>query len=114
MGVTPLTRAGYDIDIGTSYAQVVAFEAGGPVARAILTYGQSSRPGSPRAFDQLSAFAARQWYPLPYRAADVVADRLGEPLTLRFRPSRPDADVPGIAAANTTQSTSSGQPNWAF
>jgi acyl-homoserine-lactone acylase len=114
MGVSPLTRAGYDIDYGTNYVQVVSFDADGPAARALLTYGQSSRPGSPRAFDQLPAFAAKQWYPLPYKAADVAAERVGDPLTLRFRPTGADADLAPLAPTNTTPGSRSGQPNWAF
>jgi acyl-homoserine-lactone acylase len=116
MGVAPLTRAGYDIDFGTSYLQIVSFDADGPAVRAVLTYGQSSRPGSPRAFDQLPAFGAKQWYPLPYKAADVAAERVGEPLVLRFRPADPDADLPPAASGNgnTTPRTRAATPNWAF
>jgi acyl-homoserine-lactone acylase len=102
LGVAPLTRAGYDIDFGSSYLQLVSFEADGPVARAVLVYGQASRPGSPFAFDQLPAFGTKQWYPLPYRPADIAAQRVGETLTLRFRRSAPDADLPAMAPANAS------------
>lgn len=93
-GVTPLTRQGYDIDQGASYLQLVGFEEDGPVARGLLVYGQSSRPGSPQSFDQLPAYAAKHWFELPFKAADVAAQRVGDVLTLRFGASRAEPDAP--------------------
>jgi acyl-homoserine-lactone acylase len=95
-GLTPLTRRGYDVDQGASYLQLVDFDEDGPVALGLLVYGQSSRPDSPLAFDQLPAFAAKQWFRLPFRREDVEAQRIGEPLVLRFfsglsEPERPRA-----------------------
>jgi acyl-homoserine-lactone acylase len=83
-GITPLTRQGYDIDQGASYLQLVGFDDDGPVARGLLVYGQSSRADSPFAFDQLPAYAAKQWFALPFKPAEVAAHRIGEPLSLRF------------------------------
>ncbi len=103
-GITPLTRAGYDIDEGTSYLQLVGFDATGPTARALLVYGQSSRPGSPFSFDQLPAYAAKRWYELPFDAADVAAHRIGAPLTLRFRgQATPAAAAPEARPGPTPQ-----------
>jgi acyl-homoserine-lactone acylase len=73
---------GLRIDYGTSYVQTVTFDARGPVAQAILTYGQSTDPASPRATDQLRLFSAKQWTPLPFHAADVAQARVGEVLRL--------------------------------
>jgi acyl-homoserine-lactone acylase len=73
---------GLRIDYGTSYVQTVTFDARGPVAQAILTYGQSTDPASPHATDQLRLFARKQWPVLPFHADDVARDRIGEPLRL--------------------------------
>ena len=75
---------GYAINYGSSYMQVVTFDARGPVAQGLLTYGQSSDPASPRAYDQLPLFAAKQWHPLPFHPADVQAQREGKPLQLAY------------------------------
>ena len=75
---------GYNVNFGTSYIQVVGFDERGPVAQALLTYGQSSDPASPRAFDQLPLFSQRQWVPMPFHRADVEAQRVGAPLNLAY------------------------------
>jgi acyl-homoserine-lactone acylase len=75
---------GYNINYGTSYIQVVGFDERGPVAQALLTYGQSSDPASPRAFDQLAMFSQKQWLPLPFHRADVEAQRVGAPVQLAY------------------------------
>ena len=56
----------------------------GPVAQALLTYGQSTDPASPRAFDQLRLFSEKKWLPLPFHRADVEAQREGAPLQLAY------------------------------
>jgi len=73
---------GLRIDYGSSYIQTVGFDARGPVAQAILTYGQSTDPASPHAFDQLRLFEAKQWPSLPFHAEDVAKARVGEVLRL--------------------------------
>jgi acyl-homoserine-lactone acylase len=78
-GISP---KGLLIDYGTSYVQTVTFDARGPVAQAILTYGQSTDPASPRATDQMRLFSAKQWPVLPFHADDVSAARVGEVLRL--------------------------------
>ncbi|HEY1227250.1 MAG TPA: penicillin acylase family protein, partial [Ramlibacter sp.] len=75
---------GYNINFGTSYIQVVGFDERGPVAQALLTYGQSTDPASPRAFDQLPLFSRKQWVKMPFHRADVEAQRVGAPLTLAY------------------------------
>ncbi|MFC5609162.1 penicillin acylase family protein [Variovorax soli] len=75
---------GYNINFGTSYIQVVGFDERGPVAQALLTYGQSTDPASPRAFDQLRLFSEKKWLPLPFHRADVEAQREGAPLQLAY------------------------------
>ena len=73
---------GLRIDYGTSYVQTVGFDERGPLAHAILTYGQSTDPASPHATDQLRLFSAKQWPRLPFHADDVARERVGEPLKL--------------------------------
>ena len=78
----PLGPGGLEPVYGTSYVQTVTFDDRGPVAQGFLTYGQSSQPDSPRAFDQLAVFSRKQWPQLPFLPQDVAAQRVGEVLTL--------------------------------
>lgn len=77
-----ITAKGLRIDYGSSYVQTVTFDNRGPVAQAILTYGQSSNPASPHATDQMRLFAAKQWPTLPFHPEDVARERVGEVLRL--------------------------------
>jgi acyl-homoserine-lactone acylase len=77
-----LTKGGVRIDYGTSYVQTVGFDDRGPVAQALLTYGQSSDPKSAHAVDQLRLFSRKQWPMLPFHAEDVARERVGELLRL--------------------------------
>lgn len=78
-----ISNRGIRIDYGTSYVQTVGFDDRGPVAQAILTYGQSTDPASPHATDQLRLFAEKRWPLLPFHAEDVARARVGEPLLLQ-------------------------------
>lgn len=64
---------------GTSYIQIVGFDAAGPVADAILSYAQSTDPASPHAYDQTRAYAEKRWHRLPFRKAEIRAAALGKP-----------------------------------
>jgi acyl-homoserine-lactone acylase len=81
-GNPELTKDGLRIDYGTSYVQTVGFDERGPLAHALLTYGQSSDPKSPHATDQLRLFSRKQWPVLPFHADDVARQRVGEVLRL--------------------------------
>jgi len=81
-----ITADGLRIDYGSSYVQTVTFDERGPLAQAILTYGQSSDPASAHATDQTRLFAAKQWPQLPFHAEDVARQRVGEILRLLVRP----------------------------
>lgn len=59
---------------GTSYIQVVGFDAAGPVADALLSYSQSTDPASPYYADQTRAFSAKKWHRLPFTPAQIAAD----------------------------------------
>jgi len=78
-GISP---KGLLIDYGTSYVQTVTFDARGPVAQAILAYGQSTNPASPNATDQLWLFSRKQWPVLPFHPEDVANARVGDVLRL--------------------------------
>jgi acyl-homoserine-lactone acylase len=77
-----INSKGLQIDYGTSYVQTVTFDSRGPVAQAILTYGQSTNPASPHAYDQLRAFSRKEWPVLPFHAEDVAKARVGDVLRL--------------------------------
>jgi acyl-homoserine-lactone acylase len=83
-GQPTIDASGYSVNFGSSYMQVVTFDERGPVAQGILTYGQSSEPGSEHAYDQLPMFAAKQWQPLPFHPAEVESQRIGKPLRLNY------------------------------
>jgi len=72
-------------DHGTSYVQTVTFDERGPVAQALLSYGQSTDPASPHAFDQMRLYSRKQWPTLPFHADEVERARVGEVLKLTRR-----------------------------
>ncbi len=83
---TGLTEHGYlGVAWGTSYIQLVAFDGHGPVARGLLTYGQSTDPASPYHSDQLPLHAAKQLFPLPFTRAQVEADGRGRKVSVSER-----------------------------
>ncbi|MCS0614585.1 acylase [Massilia kyonggiensis] len=59
---------------GTSYVQAVAFDGGGPRARALLSYSQSADPASPHYADQTQRFARKDWIALPFTEQAMRAD----------------------------------------
>ncbi len=83
-GQATIDANGYVITYGTSYIQSVTFDERGPVAQAILTYGQSSDPASPFAYDQLALYSAKRWLPLPFHRSDIETQRIGAPLRLAY------------------------------
>jgi len=58
---------------GEGYVQLVDFTSHGAQARALLTYGNSSRPGSAHITDQLRLFDAKQLRPVLRTRQDVEA-----------------------------------------
>lgn len=83
-GQPALNANGYNINYGSSYIQAVTFDERGPIAQGLLTYGQSSNPASPYAYDQLKMFSTKRWLTLPFHAADIKAQQLGQSLELRY------------------------------
>ena len=82
-GQPGIGKRGIRIDYGSSYVQTVTFDDRGPVAQAMLTFGQSTDPASPHQTDQLRLFSTKQWPTLPFHAEDIQRQRLGEPLVLK-------------------------------
>lgn len=78
-GISP---KGLLIDYGSSYIQTVTFDSRGPVAEAVLTYGQSTNPASPHANDQMRLYSVKQFVILPFHTADIARQSLGPALTL--------------------------------
>lgn len=75
---------GIRIDYGSSYIQTVTFDDRGPVAQAMLTYGQSTLPQSPHSTDQLKRFSRKEWLSLPFHPDEVAQQRIGSPLVLKI------------------------------
>ena len=72
---TALDARGYhDIAWGSSYIQTVTFDANGPVAQAMLIYGQSVDPRSSYYADQVPLYSRKQWHTLPFAADKIKAD----------------------------------------
>lgn len=71
------TRIGKDGPVtephGNSYLQVVGFTDAGVEAYALLLPSQSSDPASPHYRDYTRAYSAKEWYHLPFTAAEVAA-----------------------------------------
>lgn len=74
---------GYVLVHGASYMQAVTFDEQGPVAKAILSYSQSTDPASPHYADQTREFSKKKLHRYPFSAAEIAADAIGEPMTLR-------------------------------
>lgn len=71
---TGLTSTGYPCTYGASMVMVVGFDDEGPVARGLLTYGQSGDPDSPHHADQMQEFSAKRLRPLLFHDRDIEAD----------------------------------------
>jgi acyl-homoserine-lactone acylase len=72
---TALDASGYhDIAWGSSYIQTVTFDDAGPVAQAVLVYGQSVDPLSPHYGDQVPLFSRKEWPALPFTPERIKAD----------------------------------------
>lgn len=72
--MAPAGQAGYGPVVhGTSYVQIVGFDDDGPVADAVLLYGQSTDSASPHFHDQLERlWAAGRWLRLPFSPEEVA------------------------------------------
>lgn len=88
MGMGPLAAGGYGEaapagNAGATYFQIVHWDASGPVADAMLVYGQSTDPRSPYHLDQArELYAPKLWHRLPFSRRDIRRQALGKPLRL--------------------------------
>ncbi len=69
-----LGDGGYVIAFGSSYVLTVAFTDTGPMAEAVLTYGESGDSASPHFSDQLPLFAQKQLRPVLFTEAQITGD----------------------------------------
>ncbi|MEZ2127561.1 MULTISPECIES: acylase [unclassified Sinorhizobium] len=78
MALGPLGSQGYSTQLmgGSSYIQVVSWDQDGPVALALLTYGQSSDRNSPHYADQTVTFLAKILPRRPFTDAEIQRDQL--------------------------------------
>ena len=60
------------VDGGNSFVTHVEFTANGPVANSILSFGNSSRPGSPHYDDQTEMFANGQMKPVHFKLEAIL------------------------------------------
>ena len=59
---------------GSSYIQAVTFANGAPVARAVVTYSQSSDPANPNYANMTQLFSNYGWVTLPFTDAEIRVD----------------------------------------
>ncbi|MEO6571059.1 MAG: penicillin acylase family protein, partial [Ilumatobacteraceae bacterium] len=71
---TALRTDGYPVSYGTSFIYDVEFTAAGPVAEALLTYGETGDPTSEYFADQTVMFSNKQWRPIRFTVADIESD----------------------------------------
>ncbi|QOV33671.1 penicillin acylase family protein [Streptomyces ferrugineus] len=68
-------RGGYtEVTTGSSHIQAVGWDGSRcPVARTLLTYSQSSNPGSPHFSDQTRLFSGERWVSARFCEKDILA-----------------------------------------
>ena len=71
---TSLTMDGYQVNYGTSFIMAMRFTDDGPEGRALLSYSQSAEPDSGWFLDQTQLYSQKQWRPMLWHEADIVAD----------------------------------------
>jgi acyl-homoserine-lactone acylase len=64
----------HNVAWGTSYVQTVTFDEAGPVAQAMLVYGQSVDPKSRWYADQVPLFSQKRWPALPFSEGAIRHD----------------------------------------
>lgn len=81
-------HGGYaEVTTGSSYLQAVGWKGGGcpVVARTLLTYAQSSDPGSPHYRDQTRLFSTERWVASRFCEKDIMASPALEVVRVRER-----------------------------
>jgi acyl-homoserine-lactone acylase len=73
---------GYPVTFGNSFVMVLEFTADGPVAQAVLTYGQPDDPADPNFTAQTEVYSGKRLRDVRFTPDDVVAGAVGETLTV--------------------------------
>lgn len=74
IGYLPPDERGIRVALsGETYFQIVEFASAGAKARWVLTYGNSTRPGTSHLTDQIPAFLSHELIPVPYTRVEVEA-----------------------------------------
>lgn len=64
-----------EVQHGSSHIQAVGWDGGGcPTARTVLTYSQSSNPGSPHYSDQTKLYGKERWVTARHCEKDILKD----------------------------------------
>ena len=63
-----------DVNYGSSFMMAVQFTSGCPSAQSMLSYSESTDPGSPHYADQTPLFPAKTWKPMLYCPGEMAAD----------------------------------------
>jgi len=74
-----LTDDGYWVNNGSSFIMAVTFTDQGPMARSILTYGNTEDRTSPWFTVQTKRFVNKDWKPVAFTAEQITAAKIGEP-----------------------------------
>lgn len=74
MQTVPRADGKREVVSGTSYLQIVTFDAQGPQALGVLAFSESSNPASQYSKDQTRAFSEKKLRPLPFTDAQIQAD----------------------------------------
>ncbi|MFJ8539528.1 penicillin acylase family protein [Streptomyces sp. NPDC093591] len=80
-------RGGYaEVTTGSSHIQAVGWNGGRcPVARTLLTYSQSSNPGSPHFSDQTRLFSGEKWVTARFCEKDILSSPALKVIRVRER-----------------------------
>jgi len=91
-----LTDHGYPIIHGTSFVMVVGWDDNGPVAEALLAYGQSGDPAQEAFTDQTEWFREGRWRTVRYTPEAIAADQRSSRIIegARARPHPAHAEHP--------------------
>ncbi|WP_416363403.1 acylase [Pseudomonas sp. NFX183] len=74
MQTVPRADGKREVVSGTSYLQIVTFDAQGPQAMGVLAFSESSNPASQYSKDQTRAFSEKKLRSLPFTDAQIQAD----------------------------------------
>ncbi|RMP64710.1 hypothetical protein ALQ18_02253 [Pseudomonas marginalis pv. marginalis] len=74
MQTVPRADGKREVVSGSSYLQIVTFDAQGPQALGVLAFSESSDPASQYSKDQTQAFSEKKLHAIPFTEAQIKAD----------------------------------------